>query len=327
MAVMTPIEIHNLVASDLSRVETELRANMKCEVAPVTQVGEHLMDGGGKRVRPTLMLLSAGLLGEVNDTVIRLAAIVEFIHNATLVHDDVIDAADTRRGRPSANVVWGNPLAVFAGDWLYMQSIAMAVRENNFEILQTLIDVTRNMIEGELLQLTLIGKIEVTRRQMLDVVERKTACLFSGCTKLPAIAAGVDAQCVAQLANVGRCLGISFQLIDDLLDLTSTTETLGKPVSSDLAEGKLTYPVLVALRQAGAGGVRKVKTVLEERGFNSVRRAEISELVRQAQGIAYTQALAKAYSQRAVRALGSFPPSPYRDAILSIADFIVNRNF
>jgi octaprenyl-diphosphate synthase len=327
LALLTKAEIYALVASDLSKVEKELRSYLKCDVRPVTQVSEHLIDSGGKRVRPTLMLLSAGMLGALDARVVRLAAIVESIHNATLIHDDIIDAANTRRGRPSANAVWGKPVALFAGNWLYMQAFAMAIKEDNFEVLQTLIDVTRSMVEGELLQLTLLGKIEVTEKQLMDVIERKTACLFAACTKLPAIAAGVHTSYVARLAEIGTCLGMSFQLIDDLLDLTSTTETLGKPVSSDLAEGKVTLPLQIALSQSGAEAAKKVNTVLQERGFHSVRRQEILDLVQQTDSISYTRTLAKRYLQRAVSAIQSFPSSPYRDALLSIADFIVQRDF
>jgi octaprenyl-diphosphate synthase len=327
MTILTPAEIQSLVAADLSKVEAELRDQLRSDVGPITEVGEHLLNSGGKRVRPTLMLLAAGLVGGTNPAIIRLAAIIEFIHTATLVHDDIIDASNTRRGRPSTNSVWGNSVAVFAGDWLYMQSFAMAIKENNGEILQTLIDITRSMVEGELLQLTLIGKLEITQSQILDIVERKTAALFSGCTKLPAIANGTHPSAVARLAEVGRCLGISFQLIDDLLDVTSTAEILGKPVASDLAEGKLTVPVLAALRQADAAGIKKVKTVFEEGGFHSVRRQEILELVDHSGGLTYTRRLAIEYAQRAVKALDGFASSSYKDAFLSIADFVVNREF
>src|SRR5688572_21629645 len=162
------------------------------------------------------------MVGPVSPTTIRLGAVVEFIHNATLVHDDVIDAADTRRGRPSANSHWGNSMTVLAGDWLYMQSFAVALRERNFEVLNTLIDITQKMVEGELLQLTLLGKSDTTQEQLFDVVERKTAYLFSGCMRLPAIAAGLNHGSIESLSEIGRSLGIAFQLVDDLLDLTST---------------------------------------------------------------------------------------------------------
>src|SRR5438046_8182386 len=187
---MTPQDIYQLIAPELALVEEALLRYTQSEIRPISEIGEYLLNAGGKRIRPALLLLTAKMLGVTSPTVIRLAAVVEFIHNATLVHDDVIDAADTRRGRPSANSHWGNSMSVLAGDWLYMQSFAVALGEKNFEVLNTLIDITQKMVEGELLQLTLLGKSDATQRQLLDIVERKTAYLFAGCTKLPAQALG-----------------------------------------------------------------------------------------------------------------------------------------
>src|SRR2546427_11603341 len=189
---MTPQDIYQLIAPELALVEDELLGYPRSEIPPISEIGEYLLNAGGKRLRPALLLLTAKMLGPVSPMAVRLATVVEFIHNATLVHDDIIDAADMRRGRPSANVHWGNSMTVLAGDWLYMRSFAVALGEKNFEVLNTLIDITQKMVEGELLQLTLLGKSEITEEQLLDIVERKTAYLFSGCTKLPAIAAGMN---------------------------------------------------------------------------------------------------------------------------------------
>src|SRR5438093_4702675 len=189
---MTPQDIYQLVAPELALVEEELLGYTRSEVTPISEIGKYLLNAGGKRLRPALLLLTAKMLGDVSPTAIRLAAVVEFIHNATLVHDDIIDGADTRRGRPSANSHWGNPMTVLAGDWLYMQSFAVALGEGNFDVLNTLIELTQKMVEGELLQLTLLGRCDTTQEQLLEVVERKTACLFSGCMRLPAIAFGMN---------------------------------------------------------------------------------------------------------------------------------------
>src|SRR5262249_5023075 len=205
---------------ELALVEEELRRYTHSEVQPIAEIGEYILDGGGKRLRPALLLLTAKMLGLVSQTTIRLAAVIEFLHNATLVHDDVIDDADTRRGRPSANSQWGNPMTVLAGDWLYMQAFKVALGEKNLEILNTLILITQKMVEGELLQLTLLGKADPTQQQLLDIVERKTAYLFSGCTKLPALAIGLNHGSAERLSDAGKNLGMAFQLIDDLLDLT-----------------------------------------------------------------------------------------------------------
>src|SRR6266496_3304126 len=260
---ITPQEIYQLVAPELALVEEELRGYTRSDISPISEIGEYLLNAGGKRIRPALLLLTAKMIGEVSPMAIRLAAVVEFLHNATLVHDDVIDGADTRRGRPSANSHWGNSMTVLAGDWLYMQSFAVALSEKNLDVLNTLIDVTQKMVEGELLQLTLLGK-SATEQQLLDIVERKTAYLFSGCTKLPAIAAGMNHGSAEQLAEIGKSLGMAFQLVDDLLDLTSTQDVLGKPVASDLREGKMTLPVFFAISSGRSEDAMKVQTVLDE---------------------------------------------------------------
>jgi octaprenyl-diphosphate synthase len=265
------------------------------------------------------------MLGDITPASIRLGAVVEFIHNATLVHDDIIDGADTRRGRPSANSAWGNPMTVLAGDWLYMQSFAVALGERNLDILSTLIEVTQKMVEGELLQLTLIGKSEASAEELLDIVERKTGWLFSGCMKLPGIVAGLDPISVSTLADIGRNLGMAFQLVDDLLDLTSTQATLGKPVGNDLKEGKVTLPVTFVMKNGNAGDAAKVRKVLQERAFQSVQSREILLTVESCDGIQQTRYLAEGYARKAQLLLEMFPPSPYRDAIAHIPEFILNR--
>jgi octaprenyl-diphosphate synthase len=322
---MTPQEIYQLITPELLLVEDELRGYARSEIGTISEISEYLLNAGGKRIRPALLLLTAKMLGDVSPMAIRLATVVEFIHNATLVHDDIIDAADTRRGRPSANSHWGNSMTVLAGDWLYMQSFAVALAEKNFEVLNTLIDITQKMVEGELLQLTLLGKSAITEQQLLDIVERKTAYLFSGCTKLPAIAAGMNHGSAERLAEVGKCLGMAFQLVDDLLDLTSTTDVLGKPVASDLKEGKMTLPVFFALSRGNPEDTKKVQQVLDEREFRSVDRAEILRLVQQSDGLDRTRTLATNYATRAIQLLGEFPPSIYRDAMIRIPEFILTR--
>jgi octaprenyl-diphosphate synthase len=322
---MTPQEIYQLIAPELNLVEEELRTYTRSGIRPITEIGEYLLNAGGKRIRPALLLLTAKMLGPVSPMTIRLGAVVEFIHNATLVHDDIIDAANTRRGRPSANSQWGNSMTVLAGDWLYMQSFAVALAEKNLEVLNTLISITQKMVEGELLQLTLLGKLQTTEAQLLDIVERKTAYLFSGCTKLPAIAAGMNHGSAERLAEVGKSFGMAFQLIDDLLDLTSTAAVLGKPVANDLKEGKMTLPVLFAINNSRPEETVKVQKVLDEREFRSVDRAEILNLVEKSAGIERTRSLAAEYANKATALLQEFPPSVYRDAMIRIPEFILNR--
>ncbi len=285
---MTPQEIYQLVAPELVLVEDELRGYTRSDVSPISEIGEYLLNAGGKRIRPALLLLTAKMLGDVSPMAIRLAAVIEFIHNATLVHDDIIDAADTRRGQPSANAQWGNSMTVLAGDWLYMQSFAIALGEKNFDVLNTLIEITQRMVEGELLQLTFLGSAD-------------------------------------RLAEVGKSLGMAFQLVDDLLDWTSTKDVLGKPVASDLKEGKMTLPVFFALSNGEPEDTVKVQKVLDEREFHSVDRAEILRLVQESDGLDRTRKLAENYALRATQLLEEFPASLYRDAIVQIPQFILNR--
>jgi octaprenyl-diphosphate synthase len=322
---LNPQQLYDLVAPELAQVENELRRFTRSNVSTISDIGEYVLDGGGKRIRPMLLLLTSKMLGKVSPGSIRLGAVVELIHNATLVHDDIIDAADTRRGRPSANSTWGNPMTVLAGDWLYMQSFAVALAERNLDILATLIEVTQKMVEGELLQLTLIGKAEAAQEQLLDIVERKTGWLFSGCMKLPGILAGLDPESLDRLAIIGRNLGMAFQLVDDLLDLTSTQETLGKPVGNDLREGKVTLPVSFVMRNGSAGDAAKIRTVVAERAFHSVESRDVLRSVEASGGLARTRAIAEEYAVKAQRLLEVFPRSPFRDAIAHIPEFILNR--
>jgi len=283
-AVQVAKGIFDLVRDDLALVEQEIAAQNTAAIEPVREISSYLREGGGKRLRPALLLLAAGAAGYRGPSAIRMGAVVEMIHSATLVHDDVIDGAQTRRGRPSTNARWGNHMSVLAGDWLYMQSFELALQERNFAILDILIGLTQNMVEGELLQLTRLGRIDLTEADATELAYRKTACLFSGCARLGAVLGGQPKQVEESLAEYGRNAGLAFQLVDDLLDFTASPEQLGKPVLSDLKEGKVTLPLIFA-QQNGASsngsapnaeGRQLVAKVLEERGFVSVRPEQIN---------------------------------------------------
>jgi octaprenyl-diphosphate synthase len=332
--------IFDLVRDDLLLVEQEIAAQNDHAIEPVSEISSYLCAGGGKRLRPALLLLAAGAAGYRGESAIRLGAVVEMIHSATLVHDDVIDGANTRRGRPSTNARWGNHMSVLAGDWLYMQSFEMALRERNFEILDILIDLTQNMVEGELLQLTRLGKIDLTETEATELAYRKTACLFSGCARLGAVLGNQPKPVQDSLAEYGRNAGLAFQLVDDLLDFTASHEQLGKPVLSDLKEGKVTLPLIFALQANGASprgadrdgngnfhlnGRQLVAKVLEERDFRSVRPEEITKLVQQTGALARATALAQGYVERAKECLEDLPDTEYRKALLVVPDFILER--
>src|ERR1700756_1241356 len=223
-------EVFELVRADLQLVEAEIGLESVASVEAVTTIGQYLYAAGGKRLRPALLLLCSRTLGGQNASAIRMGAVVEILHAATLVHDDVIDQAETRRGRPSTNVQWGNHTCVLAGDWLYMQAFQIALRERNFHVLDLLISLTQLMVEGELIQLDRIGKISITEADCMELVDRKTACLFSACARLGAVAAGANTQTEDKLGEFAWNLGMAFQLIDDMLDFVSSEITLGKPV-------------------------------------------------------------------------------------------------
>ncbi len=219
---ITAREAFDLVESDLQAVEREISVESVASTEAITTINQYLQAGGGKRLRPTLLLLSTRLFGPSTHCARRLAAVVEMIHSATLVHDDVIDVAKTRRGRPSTNVVWGNHTSVLAGDWLYMQAFQVAMRERNFHMLDLLISLTQMMVEGELLQLERLHRIDVTEADYMELVDRKTASLFSACARLGAVAAGADDAAESKLGEFAWNLGMAFQLVDDILDFTST---------------------------------------------------------------------------------------------------------
>ncbi len=322
---MTAREIFELIRDDLALVEREIAAQNRSAIDPIAEITSYLLEGGGKRLRPAVLLLSAGSCGYRGAAAIRLAAVVELIHTATLIHDDVIDGADTRRGRPSANRRWGNHMSVLAGDWLYMQSFELALRERNFRILDILIDLTQNMVEGELLQLTGLGRIDLSEQEATDLAYRKTACLFSGCTRLGAVLGAKDEATEQALADYGRYAGLAFQLVDDLLDFTGSPEQLGKPVLSDLREGKVTLPLIYALANGNPNGRPLVARVLEEEGFRSVRPEEITALVRDTGALDRARQLALDYAGKAKASLRELADSEYRRSLLAIPDFILER--
>ncbi len=310
---------------DLALVERELAQESAAAFEPVSEISGYLLGGGGKRLRPALMLLAAGHAGYRGRGVIRLAAVVELIHTATLIHDDVIDSADTRRGRPSANSRWGNHRSVLAGDWLYMQAFQMAVAERNFRILDILIDLTQKMVEGELLQLAKIGCMEVTEQDALELAAYKTACLFSGCARLGAVLGGVSEAEEEKLAEYGRCAGLAFQLVDDLLDFTASAKQLGKPVLSDLKEGKVTLPLIYAMENGKGEAREMVARVLAEKEFHSVRPETLVALVRDSGALDRARKLAREYAQRAKACLDGGEESEYGRALLAVPDFILER--
>ena len=249
---------------------------------------------------------------------------VEIIHTATLVHDDIIDEAQTRRGRPAANTQWGNAKCVLAGDWLYMQAFKIAVQERNFAILDTLIELTQAMVEGELLQIERLGKC-ISIDEHFELIHRKTACLFSVCMKLGGILADVSDADLQKLAEYGRNLGMAFQIVDDVLDLTASEEVLGKPVASDLREGKATFAVLHALEHCDASERATIESVLSNGGFNGITPADIVAILTRHGSIDAAYARAVEFSGKAREAICTFPDSEIKRVLLWVPEFVVER--
>jgi octaprenyl-diphosphate synthase len=324
IALLTAREIFDLVRDDLVLVEEELTRQTATAFLPVSEITSYLLGGGGKRLRPALLLLSARYAGHRGPSAIKLAAVVELLHSATLIHDDVIDSADTRRGRPSANSRWGNHRSVLAGDWLYMQSFQMALEERNFRILDVLIDLTQKMVEGELLQLAKIGRMDITEEDALQLATYKTACLFSGCARLGAVLGGVDDTDELALAEYGRYAGLAFQLVDDLLDFTASAQQLGKPVLSDLKEGKVTLPLIYAMENGHRHARELVARVLQEKEFDSVKPETLVALVHESGALDRVRSLAHDYARRAKASLNG-RDSEYARALLTVPDFILER--
>ena len=323
---LTAREIFELIQDDLELVERKITAESVASVDAVTAINQYLQSSGGKRLRPSLLLLSAKLAGGNGQTAIQLGAVVEMVHAATLVHDDVIDAAQTRRGRPSANAKWGNHTCVLAGDWLYMQAFQLALRERNFRILDLLISLTQMMVEGELIQLERIGRIDVTEADCMELVDRKTACLFSVCARLGAIAGGADPSFQERLGEFAWNLGMAFQLVDDVLDFTSREITLGKPVGGDLREGKVTLPLVYALQDATPQERRLIENILRLRSYEETPFSQVLGMVKKYRGIERVKERAQAFTDKSRLIISTFPDSPYQRALMAVTELITERD-
>ena len=317
-------EVFDLLHDDLAAIEREFGRDTVSDVRAITEIGEYLRAGGGKRLRPALLLLSSKLMNYSGHGAIKLGAVVEIIHTATLVHDDIIDEAQTRRGRPAANTQWGNSKCVLAGDWLYMQAFKIAVQERNFQVLDTLIELTQAMVEGELLQIERLGRA-ISMDEHFELIYRKTACLFSVCMKLGGILARASDADQKRLADYGHNLGMAFQIVDDVLDLTASEDVLGKPVASDLREGKATMAVLHALQHCAPAESSAIRSVLSNGGFNGITPADIVAILKRHGSIDAAYARAVEFSNQAREAICTFPDSHIKRVLLWVPEFVVER--
>ncbi len=326
ISIATAAEVFDLVKDDLAAIELEFAEQAASPVAVVTDIANYLIAGGGKRIRPLLLLLSAKALDCDDEARIRLGAVVEMLHTATLVHDDIIDEASTRRGRPSSNTTWGNAKCVLSGDWLYMQAFQTALAERNFRMLDLLISLTQQMVEGELLQMEKLGHL-INEEEYFDLIYRKTACLFQVSMQLGgAIADDQTHRFDQPLGEYGRNLGLAFQIVDDVLDLTAAEDVLGKPVASDLREGKATLAVIHALER-GTGAEREaIRTVLADRNFDRVPHVQILEILQRHGSLDYAMDTACAYAEAARLSIAELPESEAKGALLWVPGFVTSRD-
>jgi len=315
------------VRLDLEQVEREFARHVDSHVAVIPEIGRYLQDAGGKRVRPAVLLMAARLCGFKGDLAILFASVIEFIHTATLVHDDIVDDATLRRGRQAVHSRWGNDVTVLLGDYLYIKSMALALRHDVLPIIRVLCDITLGMIEGEIYQLTKNGDIDITEDEHFEIIRRKTAYLFGGCAQIGGMLGNASGAQADALREYGLNLGMTFQIVDDVLDLTGREEVIGKPVASDLREGKMTLPLIHALGQAGPGFRALIAEVVRERQVTPERWRELLASLAEQRSLDHAFQKARDYARRAQDSLlAAFPPSPERDALAALPEYVLSRD-
>jgi octaprenyl-diphosphate synthase len=319
-------QIFEPIRADLENVDREFGRHVQSQVDLIPKIGRYIQTSGGKRIRPAVLLMSARLTGYEGERAILYAAVVEFIHTATLVHDDIIDDSDLRRGRLAVHSRWGNDITVLLGDYLYIKSMALALTHDALDIIRLLCDVTLRMIEGELYQLTKNGDADITEDEHFDIIRRKTAYLFGGCAQIGGMLGKVTSEREQALREYGFNLGIAFQLVDDLLDFTGDTAALGKPVGGDLREGKMTLPLIHLLQQGEDAGARIVRDIIGNRAVEPGQWDELLRILKQHRSIDYACRRASEFAETAKKPLYAFPPSAERDALLALPDYILARD-
>ena len=319
-------EIFEPVRDELARVEREFARHLQSRVDLIPEMGKYVQMSGGKRVRPAVLLMASRLCGYKGDRAVLNAAVVEFIHTATLVHDDIIDGAETRRGRLTAHARWGSDITVLLGDYLYIRSMAMALTQDTLEVVRLLCDVTLRMIEGELYQLTKAGNANITEEEHLEIIRRKTAFLFSGCAEIGAALGEAPADQRAALRDYGFDLGTAFQIVDDVLDYMADASALGKPLGGDLREGKVTLPVILLL-QKRPDVAPIIQSVIAEGEVQPDTWRMIQDLLRREGAVDAAFQRAVGFAARAKQhMLDAFPTSTERDGLIALADYVVSRD-
>jgi octaprenyl-diphosphate synthase len=319
-------QIFEPIRQDLEAVEREFVQHIQSRVALIPEMGRYLQKSGGKRVRPAVLLMASRLSGYTGDRAVLYAAVVEFIHTATLVHDDIIDGADMRRGRVAAHSRWGNDITVLLGDYLYIKSMALALTHDSLDLVRLLCDVTLRMIEGELYQLTKAGDVDITEEEHFDIIRRKTAYLFGGCAQIGGLLGKIGTEREAALREYGFNLGVAFQLVDDLLDYTADQAALGKPIGGDLREGKVTLPIIYLRERGGEEAYQLVRTVVAQRTVSPDEWREILRLLGEHRATELAFERAVEYAERAKTCLAVFPAGRERDALMALPDYVLARD-
>ncbi|KAF3982190.1 MAG: octaprenyl diphosphate synthase [Methylococcales symbiont of Hymedesmia sp. n. MRB-2018] len=317
-------KIKNLTSEEAKAVDQLIINQLSSDVMLINQMSHYIIGSGGKRLRPMLLLLAAKALGKCEDHHLILAAVIEFIHTATLLHDDVVDESDLRRGKDSANAVWGNAASVLVGDYLYSSAFEMMVCTNNMQVMEILSTTTTAIAEGEVLQLLNCNNPDTTEEQYFEVIARKTAILFSAATRLAAIISNADSKTEEALALYGQQLGVAFQLIDDVLDYKSTTETLGKSLGDDFAEGKPTLPLIYAMSHGTDSESQIIVDAIKQGSCDSFN--EVYDIVISTKALEYTEKCADEAAQKAIDALSILPDSSSKEALITLAQFSVQRD-
>ncbi|HUE88031.1 MAG TPA: polyprenyl synthetase family protein [Vicinamibacterales bacterium] len=320
------VQMFEPVRADLEAVEREFERQVQSKVAVIPEIGKYIQKSGGKRVRPAVLLMSARLCGYTGPRAVLNAAVVEFIHTATLVHDDIIDDAELRRGQKSVHSRWGNDVTVLAGDFLYIKSMAMALTQDSLDVVRVLCDVTLRMIEGEIYQLTKNGVVDLTEDEHFEIIRRKTAFLFAGCAQIGGLLGQAGEARELELREYGFNLGVMFQLVDDLLDFTGESDTIGKPIGGDLREGKITLPIIHLLEHGGAEAAALVRGMVQDRDVTPEKWARVKALLAEHRSIDYAYARAVAFGEAAKRHLRMFPDSHEREALMALADYVLYRD-
>jgi len=320
-------QIFEPIRADLEQVDEEFGRHVQSQIDLIPKIGNYIQTSGGKRIRPAVLLMASRLSGYRGDRAVLYAAVVEFIHTATLVHDDIIDDSDLRRGRLAVHSRWGNDITVLLGDYLYIKSMALALTHDTLDIVRVLCDVTLKMIEGELYQLTKNGDAEISEDEHFDIIRRKTAYLFGGCGQIGGMLGRIGTEREQALREYGFNLGITFQLVDDLLDFTGDARAVGKPIGSDLREGKVTLPLIHALHQSPGGAAAAiVREVIASRNVTADQWAELLHHLKEHASIDYAYRRAVEFAERAKKPLYAFPPSAERDALLALPDYVLSRD-